>query len=122
MLADIISARVVDELLTVLKVRGSYDSLGWVGDSTGFDDLYEQYTDMIDNERAGKSKKTKSSGKDDGKTEAELVGEMASLMTQMGMYLEKEEFEKCVPIKARMREVRKILKEVFNVDFDTDEQ
>ena len=125
MLADIISARVVDELLTVLKVRGTYNNYGWSQDHSGFEDLYAQYEEMIkeeEGETKPTNKKKKSTNKDESKSEAELVGEMASLMTQMGMHLEKEEYEKCAPIKIRMKEVRKVLKDKFNVDFEIDEE
>ena len=66
MLADIISARVVDELLTILKVRGTYNNLGWEQDSTGFEDLYKQYEEQVNDglsaiheEMKGKPKKKK---------------------------------------------------------------
>jgi len=113
-LADIISTRVVDELLMVIKVRGSYG--GWVENSTNdYDDLYDQYHDKLNEEMAEKLPKKKT-----GKIESEetLVGEMASLMTQMGMHLQKEEYEKCAKVKERIVEVKKILKDNYDVSFD----
>ena len=43
-------------------------------------------------------------------TEEELLGELASLMTQLNLHQEKEEYEKCAVIKRRMNVVNKILK------------
>ena len=116
-LADIISTRVVDELLMVIKVRGSYG--GWVENSTNdYDDLYDQYHDKLNEEMAEKLPKKKA-----GKIESEevLVGEMASLMTQMGMHLQKEEYEKCSAIKIRIADIKEILKDNYNVEFDMGE-
>lgn len=131
MLADIISARVVDELLTVIKVRQNYDNLGWTSDSSGFEDLYKDYEEMMkeegmleepdENKEAKAKKKTSKPRKTKLiKSEAELVGEMASLMTQKGMHLDKEEYEKIAPIVARIVEVKKLLKDNYNVEMDLD--
>lgn len=129
MLADIISARVVDELLTVIKVRQNYDNLDWTSDSSGFENLYKDYEQMLkedgmleepdeNKEAKAKEKKTKPKKTESVPTEAELFGEMASLMTQKGMYLDKEEYEKITPIVARIVEVKKILKDVYNIEMD----
>jgi len=131
MLADIISARVVDELLTVIKVRQNYDNLGWTSDSSGFEELYKDYEQMLkedgmleepdENKEAKAKKKTSKPRKTKLiESEAELVGEMASLMTQKGMHLDKEEYEKIAPIVARIVEVKKLLKDNYNVDMDLD--
>ena len=123
-LADIIASRVVDELLTVIKVRGYYGN--WVEDSTDdYSDLYEKYQDNIKEvldeatkemkEAEEKKEKKKKSNK---KTEAELIGEAASLMTQMGIHLQKEEFEKCAAIRKKIDEVKKTLWEEFKVNLD----
>jgi len=131
MLADIISARVVDELLTVIKVRQNYDNLGWTSDSSGFEELYKDYEQMLkedgmleepDENKEAKAKKKTSKPKKTKliESEAELVGEMASLMTQKGMHLDKEEYEKIAPIVARIVEVKKLLKDNYNVDMDLD--
>jgi len=132
MLADIISARVVDELLTVIKVRQNYDNLGWTSDSSGFEELYKDYEQMLkedgmleepdeNKEAKAKKKKTKPKKTESVPTEAELVGEMASLMTQKGMHLDKEEYEKISPIVARIVEVKKLLKDNYNVEMDLNE-
>ena len=49
------------------------------------------------------SKKPKSS------TEEELLGELASLMTQLNLHQEKEEYEKCAQIKKKIDELKKKL-------------
>ena len=132
MLADIISARVVDELLTVIKVRQNYDNLGWTSDSSGFEELYKDYEQMLkedgmleepdENKEAKAKKKTSKPRKTKLiESEAELVGEMASLMTQKGMHLDKEEYEKIAPIVARIVEVKKLLKDNYNVEMDLNE-
>ena len=121
-LADIISTRVVDELLTVIKVRQTYNDQ-WVQDSTDFEDLYQDHLDMLKeegmfdepDENKKQPKKLKAKKVD---SEEVLVGEMASLMTQMGMHLTKEEYEKCAVLKTRIAEIKVILKDNYNVDFD----
>jgi len=40
-------------------------------------------------------------------TEEELLGELASLMTQLNLHQEKEEYEKCAEIKKQIDELRK---------------
>ena len=79
-LADII----VDKLLT------SYirEQSKWYSTNT-FDMFLEQ------------SRKPKNS------TEEELLGELASLMTQLNLHQEKEEYEKCAEIKKKIDELRK---------------
>jgi len=42
-----------------------------------------------------------------GSTEEELLGELASLMTQLNLHQEKEEYEKCAEIKKQIDELRK---------------
>ena len=126
-LADIISARVVDELLTVIRVRGTYNE--WVDDNTakGFADLHTEYMNELNldedelAELRGFSKKMKPSKTKLIESEADLIGEMASLMTKKGMYLENEEYEKITPIVARIVEVKKLLKDNYNVNMDLNE-
>ena len=79
-LADII----VDKLLTTY-IR---EQAQWYSNNT---------FDMFMN----KSNKPKSS------TEEELLGELASLMTQLNLHQEKEEYEKCAEIKKKIDELRK---------------
>ena len=42
-------------------------------------------------------------------TEAELLGELAKLMTQMNIYMEDEEYEKCAKIKRKIDIINKKL-------------
>jgi protein-arginine kinase activator protein McsA len=79
-LADII----VDKLLTTYIKEQSK----WYSTNT-FDMFLEQ------------SKKPKNN------TEEELLGELASLMTQLNLHQEKEEYEKCAEIKKKIDKVRK---------------
>ena len=41
----------------------------------------------------------------------ELLGELAKLMTLMNLYTDKEEYEKCSLLKARIRDIKRKLKE-----------
>ena len=43
--------------------------------------------------------------------EEELLAELAKLMTLMNLYTEKEEYEKCSLLKARIRDIKSRLKE-----------
>ena len=43
--------------------------------------------------------------------EEELLAELAKLMTLMNLYTEKEEYEKCSLLKARIRDIKRKLKE-----------
>jgi protein-arginine kinase activator protein McsA len=79
-LADII----VDKLLTTYIKEQSK----WYSTNT-FDMFLEQ------------SKKPKNN------TEEELLGELASLMTQLNLHQEKEEYEKCAEIKKQIDKLRK---------------
>ena len=40
-------------------------------------------------------------------TEEQLLGELASLMTQLNIHQEKEEYEKCAELKKKIDELRK---------------
>ena len=40
-------------------------------------------------------------------SEEQLLGELASLMTQLNLHQEKEEYEKCAEIKKKIDELRK---------------
>jgi protein-arginine kinase activator protein McsA len=84
-LADII----VEKLLT------SYirDSVNWYTSSTAIFD------------RPNKKKKSSS-------TEEQLLGELASLMTQLNLHQEKEEYEKCAELK---KEIEKLRKQIDNL-------
>ena len=43
--------------------------------------------------------------------EEELLSELAKLMTLMNLYTDKEEYEKCSLLKARIRDIKRKLKE-----------
>jgi hypothetical protein len=43
--------------------------------------------------------------------EEELLGELAQLMTLMNLYTDKEQYEKCSLLKARIRDIKRTLKE-----------
>ena len=43
--------------------------------------------------------------------EEELLAELAKLMTLMNLYTDKEEYEKCSLLKARIRDIKRTLKE-----------
>ena len=85
-LADII----VDKLLTTYIK----DQVKWYKTSTmDFDDFMNH----------SKSKKPTD-------TEEQLLGELASLMTQLNLHQEKEEYEKCAKIKKKIDELKKKIK------------
>ena len=44
--------------------------------------------------------------------EQELLGELAKLMTLMNLYTDKEEYEKCSLLKARIKSIKRQLKEI----------
>ena len=46
--------------------------------------------------------------------EEDLLSELAKLMTLMNLYTEKEEYEKCSLLKARIRDIKSKLKEYEN--------
>ena len=80
-LADMI----VDKLLTTyIKEQSRY----YTSSTMHFDDFMKH------------SKKRKS-------TEEELLGELASLMTQLNLHQEKEEYEKCAELKKKIEKLRK---------------
>tara|TARA_R110000744_G_scaffold251377_3_gene367326 strand:- start:607 stop:984 length:378 start_codon:yes stop_codon:yes gene_type:complete len=110
-LAEIIANRVIDELLLVIKVRSSSNG-DWVSNNT----FSNEELDEINNDYLDSMRKAFDSPKKI--TEEDLVGEMASLMTKMSMYLDKEEYEKCGEIKKKIRKLRKQLKDDFNVDLE----
>tara|TARA_Y100001951_G_C11199225_1_gene216152 strand:+ start:198 stop:494 length:297 start_codon:yes stop_codon:yes gene_type:complete len=86
-LADLI----VDKLLTKYIQQGA----SWYTSSTL--DYMEKYFPGI-------GKKPKKNN-----TEEELLGELASLMTQLNIYQEKEEYEKCAKIKKKIDILKKKL-------------
>ena len=80
-LADLI----VEKLLTTYIK----DSVSWYTSSTStFDEFL-------------KKSKPKNS------TEEELLGELASLMTQLNLHQEKEEYEKCAKLKIKIDKLKK---------------
>ena len=44
----------------------------------------------------------------------ELLGELAKLMTLMNLYTDKEEYEKCSLLKARIKDIKRKLKKIEN--------
>ena len=45
-------------------------------------------------------------------SEEQLLGELASLMTQLNLHQEKEEYEKCAELKKKIDELRKRIKDL----------
>ena len=54
----------------------------------------------------------RNSKKEKSPSEEELLGELASLMTQLSIHQEKEEYEKCAEIKKKIDKVRKKMKDL----------
>jgi hypothetical protein len=46
--------------------------------------------------------------------EEELLSELAKLMTLMNLYTDKEEYEKCALLKARIKDIKRKLKQIEN--------
>ena len=46
--------------------------------------------------------------------EEELLAELAKLMTLMNLYTDKEEYEKCALLKARIKDIKRKLKKIEN--------
>ena len=46
--------------------------------------------------------------------EEDLLSELAKLMTLMNLFTEKEEYEKCALLKARIRDIKRQLKQIEN--------
>ena len=44
----------------------------------------------------------------------ELLGELAKLMTLMNIFTDKEEYEKCSLLKARIKDIKRKLKKIEN--------
>ena len=48
--------------------------------------------------------------------EEDLLSELAKLMTLMNLFTEKEEYEKCALLKARIRDIKRQLKQIEKDD------
>jgi len=46
--------------------------------------------------------------------EEDLLSELAKLMTLMNLYTDKEEYEKCALLKARIKDIKRKLKQIEN--------
>ena len=46
--------------------------------------------------------------------EEDLLSELAKLMTLMNLYTDKEEYEKCALLKARIKDIKRRLKKIEN--------
>ncbi len=46
--------------------------------------------------------------------EEDLLSELAKLMTLMNLFTEKEEYEKCALLKARIKDIKRQLKQIEN--------
>ena len=46
--------------------------------------------------------------------EEDLLGELAKLMTLMNLYTDKEQYEKCSLLKARIKDIKRKLKQIEN--------
>ena len=88
---------IVDKLLT------SYirEQATWYSTST-MDDIYNTF-------RSRPKRRTKKQ-----MTESDLLSELAKLMTLMNLYTDKEQYEKCALLKARIRDIKRKLKQIEN--------
>ena len=87
---DILSAKVVARLVQLKEITAWHDKLH-NRSSSYMTEVDWDYIDMTEEE--------------------ELLSELAKLMTLMNLYTEKEEYEKCSLLKARIRDIKMALKE-----------
>ena len=90
---DVLSAKVVARFVQLREITDWHDKLR-DRYSTHMTEVDWDYIDM---------------------TEAqELLGELAKLMTLMNLYTEKEQYEKCSLLKARIKDIKRQLKRIEN--------
>ena len=83
---DVLSAKVVARLVQLKEITSWHNRL-----SSYLSEVDWDYIDMTEEE--------------------ELLAELAKLMTLMNLFTEKEEYEKCSLLKARIRDIKSTLKE-----------
>ena len=82
---DVLSAKIIARLVQLKKLTD------WLDTSRYMNEVDWDYLDMTEEE--------------------ELLSELAKLMTLMNLFTEKEEYEKCSLLKARIRDIKSKLKE-----------
>ena len=87
---DVLSAKVVARFVQLREITDWHDKLR-SRYSTYMTEVDWDYIDMTEEEN--------------------LLGELAKLMTLMNLYTDKEEYEKCSLLKARIRDIKRTLKE-----------
>ena len=87
---DILSAKVVARLVQLKEITAWHDKLH-SRSSSYMTEIDWDYIDMT--------------------KEEDLLSELAQLMTLMNLYTDKEEYEKCSLLKARIRDIKMALKE-----------
>ena len=87
---DVLSAKVVARLVQLKEITAWHDKL-YNRSSSYMTEIDWDYIDMTEEE--------------------ELLGELAQLMTLMNLYTDKEQYEKCSLLKARIRDIKRTLKE-----------
>ena len=87
---DVLSAKIVARLVSLREITEWHDELR-DRHSSRMTEVDWDYIDMTE--------------------EQELLGELAKLMTLMNLFTDKEEYEKCSLLKARIRDIKRTLKE-----------
>jgi len=87
---DVLSAKVVARLVQLKEITEWHDKLR---------NRYNTYMTEVDWDYI------------DMTEEQELLGELAKLMTLMNLFTDREEYEKCSLLKARIRDIKRTLKE-----------
>ena len=87
---DILSAKIVARLVQLKEITAWHDKLH-NRSSSYMTEIDWDYIDMT--------------------KEEDLLSELAQLMTLMNLYTDKEQYEKCSLLKARIRDIKRILKE-----------
>ena len=87
---DVLSAKIVARLVSLREITEWHDELR-DRHSSRMTEVDWDYIDMTE--------------------EQELLGELAKLMTLMNLFTDREEYEKCSLLKARIRDIKRTLKE-----------
>ena len=90
---DVLSAKVVARLVQLKEITDWHDKLR-DRYSDNISEVDWEYIDMTEEE--------------------DLLSELAKLMTLMNLYTDKEEYEKCALLKARIKDIKRKLKKIEN--------
>ena len=102
---DKLAAKIVAKLITMDRFNGWFSSNTFYYTQDDVDALDGFEKDQIEKKSKGYKKP-----KNKDVEETELIGKLADLMTQLGMYQDREEYEECAKIKKEIKKVNRRLK------------